>query len=87
MHLLMLAFGLGCVAEAPLEPAQQDSSAVWVPLSEEDLGGGKDSWGDYPECGAEVSLGAACEGDWTTTLCEDSLGQLWWCEGTWKTGK
>lgn len=49
---------------------------------------GKPSTGDKVECGDEVAAGAACEGDWTTTLCTDAAGELWWCEdGTWTSDK
>lgn len=72
--------------------AQTDTSVQWEALSEEDLAGGeKDSGGggDKDEdCGAEVVQGAACEGDWTTTICVDEEGEYWWCEdGVWTTGK
>jgi hypothetical protein len=89
----LLLFLLSCTAQelggpAPLEP---DPSASWVPLSEADLGGGDkdtDSGSEYAACGPEVGWGGSCEGDWTTTLCEDDKGELWWCEnGTWQSGK
>ena len=44
--------------------------------------------GDKEACGDEVVAGAACEGDWTTTLCTDAAGEMWWCEdGTWTNEK
>ena len=49
---------------------------------------GKPSGGDKDECGDEVGAGEPCEGDWTTTLCTNSDGELWWCEdGTWTNEK
>ena len=49
---------------------------------------GKPDVGDKVECGEEVVAGAACEGDWTTTLCTDAAGELWWCDGgSWTNDK
>lgn len=89
--LLMLL--LSCLPEdgAAPTPPEGDPSARWVPLSESDLGAdetGKDSGSEYPLCGPEVVLGASCEGDWTTTTCQDEDGAFWWCEkGSWQSGK
>jgi hypothetical protein len=41
--------------------------------------------GDCPE---DMEPGAPCEGDWTTTLCTDEDGEMWWCEdGVWSNEK
>ena len=82
------------------EPAGEDSS-WWEDLDEGEGDTDKPDDTDKPEgddtgkptgdkeaCGDEVVAGAACEGDWTTTLCTDAAGEMWWCEdGTWTNEK
>ena len=71
------------------------SDADWSELEDDDGASDKDKGGNKDtgkggegggDCGSEVKAGAACEGTWEETLCQDESGNYWWCEnGTWTT--
>ena len=104
MHALILGilFSTACRTDDKQDDRSGQDSSWWEEIDDEgeaDEEGdtdkpdyeddtGKPSGGDKDECGEGVGADEPCEGDWTTTLCTDSEGTLWWCEdGTWTNEK